>query len=302
MPKSFHLPPVAATAHNLLADFICSPVSMRADRFRATVQDLHGITTGGAKGERLNALNAIHEQRADMGDDDPWPWELPIYDVEAGLATVQVNGPLVKGYDPFICWWYGFMSTDRLQAALSEIAANANVRAVLLKLNTPGGVSTGMPETADQIVALDKQKQVYAFTSDMAASNGYRLAAACRAILTTRSAVLGSIGTYIALYDYSEYLKEMGIKLELFRDGALKGIGVMGKELSAEEKKFLQDCVDESGAVFKDFVRSQRPDVKDETMQGQWFSGAQAVTLGLADLIVLDEASVAAEIRAGIAA
>lgn len=302
MPKSFRLPPLAAAAHNLLADFICSPISMRADRFRATVCDLQGIAGGGpavleVRHAQLSALSA------QLGDsDEPYPWELPIYEVVNGLATVNVCGPLVKGYDPVVCWWFGLMSTDRLQAALAEIAANANARAVLLKLNTPGGVSTGMPETADQIVALDAQKPVFAFTSDLAASNGYRLAAACRAILCTRSAVLGSIGTYIALYDYSEYLKELGIKLELFRDGALKGIGVMGKELTAEEKQFLQDCTLRSGKVFKDFVRQQRTDVQESTMQGQWFDGEQAVSLRLADMLVQSEAAVAAEIIAGLAA
>jgi signal peptide peptidase SppA len=299
--KSPHLPPLTATAQQLLADFICSPVSMRGDRYFATVRELHALTQADAR-ERHTQLSTLNSQLGSSEADEPMPWEEPIYKVEAGLATVFVNGPLVKGYDDFTCWWFGMMSTDRLQAALADLAADQNVRAVKLRLNTPGGVSTGMPETADQILELDTQKPVFAFTSDMAASNGYRLAAACRAILATRSAVVGSIGTYIALYDYSKMLEDMGIKLEMFRDGSLKGIGVMGKEITDDERKFLADTVARSGKIFKDLVREKRPDVKEETMQGQWFDAAHGQQLGLVDIIVKSEAEVDTELRAGLPA
>lgn len=295
--KTLPLPPLSSVAQNLLADFICSPVSMRGDRFLATVSDLLAITNGRVP-ERVQALEAM---RADMGDDDePWPWEEPIYTVEQGLAILRVDGPLVKGYDDFTCWWYGLASTDRIQAALVELAARVDVAAILLRLNTPGGASIGMPETADQIVALDETKPVFGVTSDMAASNGYRLAAACRAFFATRSAVVGSIGTYLALYDYSEYLKELGVKLELFRDGALKGIGVFGKAITDDERKFLEGVVARSGKIFKDFVQARRPGVEESTMQGQWFDGDQGVELGLVDAVVGSELEVVAQIRAQI--
>lgn len=296
--KTLPLPPLSSVPQNLLADFICAPVSMRADRFFATVADLHAITAGTVPQQRAQALEAL---RADMGDDDePWPWEEPIFTVNQGLAILRVDGPLVKGYDDFTCWWFGLASTDRIQAALEELASRVDVAAIIVRLNTPGGVSIGMPETADQIVALDEVKPVFAVTSDMAASNGYRLAAACRAFFATRSAVVGSIGTYIALYDYSEYLKDMGIKLELFRDGALKGIGVFGKSITDDERKFLEGVVARSGKIFKDFVRARRPGVEESTMQGQWFDGEQAVGLGLVDSVVNSELEVIAQIRAQI--
>ena len=290
--------PGTNVAHQLLADFICSPVSMRADRFGATVEKLHGLTQGRGGESLASQMQALTAQLGDMGEDECMPWEEPIYEIEAGVAIVKITGPLVKGYDEFTCWYYGMMSIDALQEALRELTVDANVRAVVLELNTPGGMSTGMAEVADLIRALDALKPVFAFTSDMAASNGYRIAAACRAILTTRSAVLGCISTYIALYDRSEYLAQLGIKLELFRDGSLKGIGVLGKTLTDAERKFLQGSVERSGAVFKDLVRQMRADVKEETMQGQWFDGEEAITLGLADLVVTDLATVCADIRA----
>lgn len=301
--KSFSSPNLAAAAHQLLADFICSPVSMKGDRFIATIRDLHACINGASPSHHdvVRRARGLLDATADMTDDECWPWEEPIYEVESGLATINVNGPLVKGYDDVTCWWFGYMSTDRLQCALAELAADQNVLAIKLRLNTPGGMSLGMPETADQIMDVDTRKPVFAFTSDTAASNGYRIAAACRAILATRSAVVGSIGTYIALYDYSKMLEQMGIKLEMFRDGSLKGIGVVGKELTDDERTFLDDTVQRSGKIFKDLVREKRPDVAESTMQGQWFDADQARPLGLVDLIFRTEAEVDQSILEGLA-
>lgn len=305
MPKTTpRIPSVGAIAHTVLADLLTTPISMRPDRLQSTIRDLFAIVSGGptAAAEAQSQLAAAVASMEDSCDDEEWPWEEPIYEVtEDGIARVMVTGPIVKGVDPILCWWWGLMSTDRLQEALAEIANDANIRVVFLRINSPGGASIGMPEAADQILALDQLKPTFAFTSDLACSNGYRLAAACRGIITTRSAVLGSIGVYIALYDYSEYLKELGIKLELFRVGTFKGIGIMGKEITDEERTFLQDSVDRAAKVFKDLIRAQRPDVKEETMQGQWFDGEQAIALGLADFLVGSEAEALADIRAGLA-
>lgn len=283
--KPFHPPSLRLAAQNLLADFVCSPVSMRGDRLLATVSDLFAAT------------KVELQPRSDYAsDDDSYPWEEPIYTVDRGVARVNVAGPLVKGYDDFTCWYFGMMSIDRLQSAIAEIGQRSDVRAAFLRINSPGGVSLGMPETADSIRALDAKKPVYGFTSDNALSNGYRIAAACRGFFATRSANVGCIGTYLALYDRSEQLAQMGIKLELFRDGALKGIGVVGKALTEQEKQFLDQSVLRSGAVFKDFVRAQRPDVTDETMQGQWFDGELGYDLGLVDAVAESEAAVLAKL------
>lgn len=288
-----------APASQLLADFLCTPVAMRPDRHFALCREL---ALGGGPRE-LAAREAFRHaakksksatpgaQADDTTEDDEseryiYPWEEPIYTVDGGIAVVEVSGALVKGYDAFTCWYYGMMSTDRLLSALVEISLRADVFAVILRLNTPGGMSTGMPEVADVITSMESSKVTIAFTGDMAASNGMRLAAACSAFFPTRSAVVGCIGTYIALYDYKKYLDEWGVKLELFRDGSLKGIGLMGKELTADERTFLQADVEASGKIFKDTVRARWPGASDADMQGQWFSGEAAVSKGMANATV----------------
>jgi ClpP class serine protease len=86
-------------------------------------------------------------------------------------------------------------------------------------------------------------------------------------------------------------LEEWGIKLELYRAGKYKAIGLPGKDTAEDEAKFIQSSVDRSNDIFKDFVRSRRPAAEESAMEGQWFDGAEAVAYGLADATVstLDE-------------
>ena len=279
-----------AHAQRIVADLLCNPVSMRSAEHFATVLALS-----------MPAPTAGMMHDAD-DDEGMMPWEKPLYSVADGIAHVPVRGPIVKGYDAMTCWYYGLMSTDALAVALDELAEREDVAAVVFDFNSPGGSSAGMPEVAEQIAALGQIKATIAYVGDQACSNGYRLAAACDIILTTRSATLGCIGTYIALYDRTEQLKAAGIKLELFAAGAYKGMGLDGNPLTDPQRAYLQATTDRSNDMFVDFVLERRGAIAPETMQGQWFDGEQAVELGLADQIVTGLPAVLAALRPHIPA
>lgn len=281
-----------AHAQRILADLLCNPVSMRSAEHFATVLALSSPAPAAAM---------MHD--ADEPDDESgMPWEKPLYSVADGIAHLPVRGPIVKGYDAFTCWCYGLMSTDALAASLDELAERDDVAAIVFDFNSPGGSSAGMPEVAAQIASLGQIKATIAYVGDQACSNGYRLAAACDIILATRSATLGCIGTYIALYDRTEQLKAAGIKLELFAAGAYKGMGLDGNPLTDPQRAFLQAVTDRSNQMFTEFVIERRGAIAAETMQGQWFDGEQAVELGLADQIVAGLPAVLAALRPHIPA
>jgi signal peptide peptidase SppA len=280
-----------AHAQRIVADLLCNPVSMRSAEHFATVLALS-----------MPAPTAGMMHDAADDDEGMMPWEKPLYSVADGIAHVPVRGPIVKGYDAMTCWYYGLMSTDALAVALDELAEREDVAAVVFDFNSPGGSSAGMPEVAEQIAALGQIKATIAYVGDQACSNGYRLAAACDIILTTRSATLGCIGTYIALYDRTEQLKAAGIKLELFAAGAYKGMGLDGNPLTDPQRAYLQATTDRSNDMFVDFVLERRGAIAPETMQGQWFDGEQAVELGLADQIVTGLPAVLAALRPHIPA
>lgn len=289
-----------APASQLLADFVAAPVSMRPAQHLSLIRDLHaGIGHRAALTPGNRTMGEWYMEDGCEGQ----PWLDPIYCIEAttGVAILEVTGPLVKGYDDLTCWAYGMASIDKIGRSLTDLAARSDWRALVVVINSPGGMSTGMPELADQLAALASTRLVVTHTSDMAASNGMRLAVSGTQFYPTASATVGCIGTYIALYDYTAYLEEMGIKLELYRAGKYKAIGLPGKATSEEEKAFIQAEVNRSNSYFTDFVRARRPGVPAEAMEGQWFDGARAVEFALADRTVSGLAEVLREVATTVA-
>lgn len=311
-----HLTP--ALANNLLVDLLCTPMAMRADRHSALVLSVAAavksplaldVSTRGTTPRRA-------PRRADDGEGDGaeptdplapgeapevMPWDLPLYEVEQGVAEIEINGPLVKGYDAFTCWCFGAMSLDRLQAALDEIAARTDVLAVVLVVRSPGGMATGTPETAAQVAQLAATKLVVAVTDSQCCSAAYWIASAASTVFTTGSADVGSVGTYIALYDYTTMLDQLGIKLELFKRGKYKAIGVMGNPLDEAARAFLDHDVQRTNDSFVAAVRAARPGVPASALEGQWFDGAEAVENKLADEVVSSVREVKNRVRAGVA-
>lgn len=299
-------------AHALLADLLCAPMAMRSDRHGALVLSLvQQISPRGhgplAPAVAMTPREAIVRAAADGAEDDGaeeepcMPWEEPIYSVDAGVAVVTIAGPIVKGHDAFTCWWFGCMSNDRLQDTFAELAQRVDVLAVVLVVRSPGGMTAGTPEVAAQIAALAASKLVVAVTDLQCCSAAYWMACHAHALFTTVSADVGCIGTYIALYDYTKMLEEWGIKLELFKRGKYKAIGVMGNPLDKSAREFLDRDVQRTNDRFLAAVRAHRPGVATESMEGQWFDGEEAVELRLADEVVGSVAEVIARVRTGVA-
>jgi ClpP class serine protease len=281
--------PRIAPASQLLADFIAAPVGMLPARHLALIGDLHA-SCHAPRGALTEGGRSVEEwSLADGCSGEPWCEPLYAVDASTGIALLEVKGPLVKGYDDVTAWAYACASIDRLSRNITELDAlvtAGRVRAIVVCLNTPGGVSTGMLELADQLAALAARCPVITHTSDLACSNGMRLALAGSLFLPTASATVGCIGTYIALYDYTEHLRALGIKLELYRAGDYKAIGLAGKATTEREAAFIQASVERSNDQFRAFVRARRPQAQEEDMQGQWLDGAEAAERGLADAVV----------------
>jgi signal peptide peptidase SppA len=197
----------------------------------------------------------------------------------------------------------GGLSVDRLQAALAEARDDDKVSAVVLHLDSPGGVVYGIPETAALVRSIREQKHCVAYCDSLSASAAYWITAACDYFYVTPSAEVGSIGVYSAVVDYSEWCTKQGIKVDLIKDGTFKGAGFPGTSLTEEQRAKIQTDVLACSAAFKADVRSFRgAAVADDTMQGQCHSAPEAVRLGLADAIVPDLAAVLVDLAQAPAA
>lgn len=309
--KNNFAPPSLTLAGSLLSDLLCSPIAMRADRLSAfvlpLVQQLSPRANPELARDQLSArVASAIRKRADIEDDgepDPvMPWDEPIYDVESGVAVLRIEGPIIKGYSNFIAWYYDCASSDRIEGALEEIARRGDVLACVLLVRSPGGMATGTPEVAAKIAALALRMEVVAVTDTMACSAAYWMACAARSVFTTGSADVGCIGTYIALYDYTKMLADWGIKLELFKRGKYKAIGVAGNPLDKAAREFLDRDCGRTNDRFLAAVRSHRAGVADGTMEGQWFDGEEAVQLHLADRVVGGVGEVVGTMRGAVSA
>lgn len=194
------------------------------------------------------------------------------YDTEQSLAVVWLEGIIAKRA-PDMMSGPAIVDLAVLDRLLAEIEQRDELQTVVFYLDTPGGCGIGLPETAQRIQELAETRTVVAYTDYQCCSAGYWLAAACDEIYAAPSAVVGSIGTYIAALDSSRAYEMEGLELKLFRHGDLKAIGLEGKPWTEAEEDYLAEQVRTHGEAFRRWVRIQRPGIEDATMRGQWFMG-----------------------------
>lgn len=195
------------------------------------------------------------------------------------LHVMLLWGTLGRGWTQEDRWWMDPIDVDEVVNAVAKTPEGSTV---ILWFRSPGGIVTGVGEAASALRALAKTRRLIAFTDDLCASAAYWLAAQCEEIVATPSAEVGSIGVYLAFYDFCGMLEQAGIKLELFRAGALKGIGIPGNPLDAAARDHLAKGVEEWAVKFKSAVTDMRK-LDDSTMQGQCLLGSNAFDANLVD-------------------
>jgi len=201
-------------------------------------------------------------------------------EVKNGIAYVPVGGPLGQGFGEFEKG-AGCVDVDDICAELDEAEADDDVKSILIVFDTPGGMVMGTPECGNRILAVEKP--IYAWTRGTMASAGYWLASCTGGIFCTPSSQIGSIGVCSSFMDLSKMADMVGIKVKSFGSGTYKGMGTPGTSLTAQQEIFLQNRVMTLAQNFYEHVRAQRGAVKDEDMQGQCFSGTDAMAKGLVD-------------------
>jgi len=172
---------------------------------------------------------------------------------------------------------------------LDRAAVDKNVKAVVLRVNSPGGTVTAS-DTMYELLARFKQrtrKPVVASLQEVAASGGYYVACAADTIVATPTSVVGSIGVIFNTFEASRGLDKLGIRTESIKSGPLKDMGSPFKALTADERAVMQGMVDEYYARFVMVVKDRRPVADASTMKlvtdGRVFSGSRAMSFGLVD-------------------
>lgn len=170
---------------------------------------------------------------------------------------------------------------DTVRGMIKAAVADPEVEKIILDFRTPGGGVTGLPELGREIASI-RDKKTIAFTDSECCSGGVWLASQCQYFYTTGSASVGSIGVWCAYLDMSRMMQNEGVNMQAISAGKYKLLGAYWRPLNDEEKGMLQSEVDNIYNQFTEAVNLNR-EVDREYMQGQIFSGTEAVEIGLCD-------------------
>jgi len=207
------------------------------------------------------------------------------------VAHIHVFGVLLKSVPSWIRWFEDEVTGyDELGADLAQAMGNPKVTAIHLEVESPGGMISGLKELADAVHAAAKTKKVTAHIEDVGASAAYWIASQADRVTANPNASVGSIGAYLAVWDYSKLLEDkLGIKVNLVKSGPHKGTGVLGTHVTQDQLKPMQELIDGIAGAFRADVargRGRKPEDLDEWLSGRVWRAEEAVGLGLIDGIV----------------
>ncbi len=170
--------------------------------------------------------------------------------------------------------------------SLKKFGDNESIKAVVLRIDSPGGGVVPTQEIYDEIQKLKKKKPVIASLGGMATSGGYYIASACHQIVANPGTLTGSIGVIIELANVEGLMEKLGPKGYNIKSGPHKDIGSPLRPLSREGRAILQSVVDSVHGQFIRAVAKGRDMDESRVKQladGSIFSGEQARELGLVD-------------------
>jgi protease-4 len=232
----------------------------------------------------------------------------------AGLFVMVVGGarsgegatPALFGPRVAIVELEGLITdVDDLLRDLKGHRENPAVRAVVVRINTPGGVVGPTQELHDAIQRVRQAgKPVVASLSAVAASGGYYAAVACDQIYANPGTLTGSIGVIMQLANLEQLMKKVGVDYVVVKAGAYKDVGNIARSMTSEERRVLQALLDDVHAQFIDAVARGRNLPREEVLRfadGRVFSGVQARELKMVDALGgLEDAVLAAAKLAGL--
>ncbi|MDF2875526.1 MAG: sppA [Sporomusa sp.] len=202
------------------------------------------------------------------------------------LAIIYVEGMIIGGRGQVGLFSEGG-GTDHLIRQLHAARDDASVKAVVLRINSPGGTVPASQEVGEELKKLRAAgKPVITSMADMAASGGYWLAACTDKIYANPSTITGSLGVYMPYSNWEELYKKIGVRQEKIKSGPHKDILSPDRQLTPEERAIVQDMVDDMYNQFIDVIAEGRhldPVKVRQLADGRIYTGRQAKEVGLVD-------------------
>lgn len=194
-------------------------------------------------------------------------------------AVVEIKGEIASGSDA---------SAELINAALRSALEDVGSQAVVLLINSPGGSPVQAGMINDEIVRLRAKydKPIYAVVEETCASAAYYIAAAADEIYVDKASIVGSIGVLMDGFGFTGTMEKLGVERRLLTAGSNKGFLDPFSPQSEQQREYAQVMLDQIHQQFIEVVkkgRGERLKIADDTFSGLFWTGQQAVDMGLAD-------------------
>ena len=206
------------------------------------------------------------------------------------VAIVRLEGPIA--------------GSKKIIDEFKEYAKDNSVKAIVLRINSPGGAVAPSQEIYEEVKRTAAKKKVVVSMGAIAASGGYYIASAATRIIADPGTLTGSIGVIMELPNVEGLMNKIGLKTVIIKSGKNKDMGTPFREMKPAERKILQNVMDN---VHDQFIRAvaagRKMKIEDvrKLADGRIFTGEQALKNGLIDQLgTLDDAVRTAARMAGI--
>jgi protease-4 len=285
---------------NLMADSMLTDPSAAAEiglidglAYYDQIQDLLKTASGEDKFSAVNFISASkYAKQLDLNGNSDYSDER----IAVIIAQGEIRGGEGSEY---------VIGSDRIAAAIRKARLNDKVKAIVLRVNSPGGSALASEVIWREMDLARAEKPIIASMGDVAASGGYYIACYADTILAQANTVTGSIGAFGLFFTAQDLMNEkIGVNIETVKTNKHSDIGTLDRDLTAGERRILIRQVDNIYGTFKNRVAEGRGlDLAfvDSIGQGRVYSGLRAKELGLVDLIGgLSDAIDIAAVKAGL--
>lgn len=237
------------------------------------------------KDELRGRLNLDKNDRIPMVRYGQYKKTVPAYASSKNeIAVIIADGDIMPGRSD-----NGIVGASTVVELVRKARTNKNVKAIVLRVNSPGGVFQSADQMWRELRLAAESKPVIASMSDYAASGGYYLAMACDTIVAKPTTITGSIGVFSVLFDLSAFLDhKIGITAEEVKTGEVGELITVTRRLTDAEKAIWQRQTDK---VYETFTRKaaenrhMKQDDLKKIASGRVWTGSQALDNGLVDVL-----------------
>jgi protease-4 len=198
------------------------------------------------------------------------------------IASIPVEGVIVQD--------------DQRIKVIRDLAKNESAKAVILRIDSPGGTVVGGETLYRAVLDLAKKKPVVAVLDGVAASAAYMVAIAADRLFAQESTITGSVGVIMQTTDVTKLLEMIGVSARSFKSGSLKAVPSPVEPITPRVAMVTQSLIDDMYKMFREMVlerRKLKPEDAARFSDGRVFTGRQALRNGLIDQIGDERAAIA---------